>query len=76
MTLNTFTIRRASAGDSAAVARLATLDSATAPTGDLLLADPFRPSLDIVELLRLRAKMMRRGIEAPRRGLRLLPRAA
>jgi hypothetical protein len=95
MTPTTFTIRRASAGDSAAVVRLAALDSATAPTGDLLLgevedelwaaveidsgtaiADPFRPSLDVVELLRLRAKMMRRDSEAPRRGLRLLPRVA
>jgi hypothetical protein len=95
MTLDTFTIRRASAGDSAAVARLATLDSATAPAGAVLLgevgdelwaaveidsgaaiADPFRPSRDIVELLKLRAKMMRRDTEAPRRGLRLLPRVA
>jgi hypothetical protein len=95
MTLDTFTIRRASAGDSAAVARLATLDSATAPAGAVLLgevgdelwaaveidsgaaiADPFRPSRDIVELLRLRAKMMRRDVAAHRRGLRLLPRTA
>jgi hypothetical protein len=95
MTATTFTIRRASAGDSAAIARLATLDSATPPAGELILgevgdelwaaveidsgsaiADPFRPSRDIVELLKLRAKMMRRDVAADRRGLRLLPRTA
>jgi len=88
------TIRRATAADASAVRRLAELDSAFPPTGDVLLAemgdelwaalsvdtgaavaDPFRPSADLVDLLRLRAD----GSEArTNRGLRahLLPRAA
>jgi hypothetical protein len=95
MSEQTFTIRLASAGDAAAVQRLAALDSASSPDGELLLgevgeelwaaveidtgtaiADPFRPSAEIVELLRFRAEGMRREVAAPRRGLRLLPRAA
>jgi hypothetical protein len=95
MTDTTFIIRRASAADASAVARLAELDSASLPTGEMLLAevgdelwaaveidsgtaiaDPFRPSADLVELLHFRAARMRREeAEAPRR-LRLLPRAA
>ena len=88
------TIRRADLADLAALDRLATLDSATAPAGDVLvaevagelwaaleidsgavIADPFRPSGELVELLRLHA----RG-SAQRNPLRtfgrLLPRAA
>jgi hypothetical protein len=95
MTNTALTIRRASAADAAAVARLAALDSAVPPTGELLLgevgdelwaavavasgaaiADPFRPSRDIVELLNLRARRMRREAREAARRLRLLPRAA
>jgi hypothetical protein len=90
------TIRRATAADASAVRRLAVLDSAFPPTGDVLLAemgdelwaalsvdtgaavaDPFRPSGDIVDLLRFRADRLSRdshhkaGVRA-----RLLPRAA
>jgi len=95
MTDTTLTIRRASAADAPAVARLAELDSAVPPSGELLLgevgdelwaavevdsgtviADPFRPSRDIVELLNLRARRMRRELAGSTRRLRLLPRAA
>ena len=88
------TIRRADLADLAALDRLATLDSATAPAGDVLvaevagelwaaleidsgavIADPFRPSGELVELLRLHARGSARS--ASRAGLgRLLPRAA
>jgi hypothetical protein len=66
------TIRRATTADQFAIRRLAVLDSASPPTGEVLLgemngelwaavsvgtgdaiADPFRPSGDIVELLRV-----------------------
>jgi len=89
-----FTIRRADLADLAALDRLAAVDSAPAPTGDVLvaevagelwaaleldsgaaIADPFRPSGELVELLRLHA----RGSAAARsrRSLgRLLPRVA
>ena len=90
------TIRYATAADQFAVRRLAVLDSASPPTGDVLLAevgnelwaalsidtgvavaDPFRPSGDMVDLLRLRAD----GLEGQARGrgrarAHLLPRAA
>jgi hypothetical protein len=90
------TIRRATATDELAVRRLAALDSAFPPTGEVLLAemdgelwaalstdtgaavaDPFRPSHDLVELLRFRADRRGRGSRA-RAGhrARLLPRAA
>jgi hypothetical protein len=87
------TMRRADLADLAALDRLAALDSATAPTGDVLvaevagelwaaleiasgtvIADPFRPSGELVELLRLHVRGEHRY---PRRTLgRLLPRAA
>ena len=90
------TIRRATAADAFALRRLAAIDSASPPTGDVLLAevgselwaavavdtgaaiaDPFRPSSDLVELLRFRAGPMRRDEHAHRGALaRLLPRAA
>ena len=93
MTENALTIRPADLADLAALDRLAALDSASAPTGDVLvaeiggelwaavevdsgaaIADPFRPSADLVELLRLHARGSR---SAPRRALgRLLPRVA
>jgi hypothetical protein len=75
--MRSVTIRAASPADAAAVARLAALDSAPAPRGDLLIglvddepwavlavrggaavADPFRPSADIVALLRERARLL------------------
>jgi hypothetical protein len=41
------------------------------------IADPFRPSGDLVDLLRLRASLVSRGEKAERGALaRLLPRAA
>jgi hypothetical protein len=95
MTDTSFTIRRASSADATSVARLAALDSASPPTGELLvaevggelwaaveidsgaaIADPFRPSADLVELLRFRAERMRRELAEPVRRLRLLPGAA
>ena len=86
------TIRRADLADLAALDRLAALDSASAPTGDVLvgevggelwaaleidsgrvIADPFRPSGELVELLRLHA----RGTQRQPHALgRLLPRVA
>ena len=90
------TIRRAAAADAFALRRLAALDSAYPPTGDVLLAemgdelwaavsidtgasvaDPFRPSGDIVELLRFRAERLA-GHERAHTGAlaRLLPHAA
>ena len=94
MTENTLTIRPADLADLAALDRLAALDTASPPTGDVLvaevgrelwaavevdsgaaIADPFHPSADLVELLRLHARGRARS--APRAGLgRLLPRAA
>jgi hypothetical protein len=93
MTEKTLTIRPADLADLAALDRLARLDSAAPPTGDVLvaeiggelwaaveidtgaaIADPFRPSGELVDLLRLHA----RG-ERPEQRLslgRLLPRAA
>jgi hypothetical protein len=96
MTNTTLTIRRATAADAFALRRLAAIDSASPPTGDVLLAemgtelwaavsidsgaaiaDPFRPSGDLVELLRFRAERLGAD-EHPRRGAlaRMLPRAA
>jgi len=68
-------LRRSTAEDEQALARLARLDSAPSPTGDMLvaevderivaavpfgggrpIADPFRPTADIVELLQVRAE--------------------
>jgi hypothetical protein len=68
------TIRRATPADAFALRRLAVIDSAAPPTGDVLLAemgdelwaavsvdtgaaiaDPFRPSGELVDLLRFRA---------------------
>jgi hypothetical protein len=96
MTNTALTIRRATAADAFALRRLAAIDSAAPPTGDVLLAemgselwaavainsdaaiaDPFRPSGELVELLRFRASRMR-GHEPAHRGAlaRMLPRAA
>jgi hypothetical protein len=93
MTEKTLTIRPADLADLAGLDRLAALDSAAPPTGDVLvaevggelwaaveldsgaaIADPFRPSGDLVDLLRLHAEGERRPA---RRALkRLLPRVA
>lgn len=90
------TIRRATDRDALALRRLAAIDSAYPPTGEVLLAemgdelwaavsvdtgavvaDPFRPSGDLVDLLRFRAERLRGGEHAHRGALaRLLPRAA
>jgi hypothetical protein len=92
MTDKALTIRPADLADLAALDRLAELDSASPPTGDVLvaevgselwaavevdsgaaIADPFRPSADLVELLRAHLGETR----PQRRSLgRLLPRAA
>jgi hypothetical protein len=96
MTDTTLTIRRASDVDDVALNRLAALDSASPPTGNVLIAemgeelwaaievdsgdaiaDPFRPSGELVELLRFRAHAIRGDAAGERRSLaRLLPRAA
>ena len=87
-----FTIRRADLADLAALDRLAALDSKSAPTGDVLvaevggelwaalelssgraIADPFRHSGELVELLRHQASPTR---SARRPLARLLPRPA
>jgi hypothetical protein len=93
MTDKTLTIRPADPTDLAGLNRLAELDSASPPTGEVLvaevggelwaaveldsgtaIADPFRPSGELVELLRVHARGERRSA---RRALgRLLPRAA
>jgi hypothetical protein len=93
MTETTLTIRPADLADLHALDRLAGLDSASPPTGEMLvaevggelwaaleidtgtaIADPFRPSGELVDLLRLHARGTR---PEPRRALeRLLPRAA
>jgi hypothetical protein len=90
------TIRRATAEDALAVRRLAIIDSAFPPTGDVLLAemgselwaalsldtgatvaDPFRPSRDLVDLLRFRAgRLSGESRPQPRILARVLPRAA
>ncbi|MEA2282289.1 MAG: hypothetical protein QOK21_2896 [Solirubrobacteraceae bacterium] len=86
-------VRAARGSDGPALARLAALDSAAVPPGELLvaetdgaliaaralgsgtvIADPFRPSADVVALLTLRGRSveprrMRRGL-AERMGLR------
>jgi hypothetical protein len=91
MTNQTLTIRTADATDAVAVERLAALDSASPPTGHLVLgevghelwaamdldtgttiADPFRPSGSVVEMLRARAELG--GERAPARRLGLRPR--
>jgi hypothetical protein len=93
---STVLIRAASGTDVAALDRLAQLDSAHVPTGDLLvaeadgtlvaalsvdngsaIADPFRPTADVVDLLALRARLgaERKRSLADRLGLRPVPRA-
>jgi hypothetical protein len=96
-TAPTVLIRAARGSDGSDLVRLAALDSAHVPAGDLLvaetdgrliaaldpdsgvaIADPFRPTADVVALLELRAQRLngagRRGL-AERLGLRPAPRA-
>ena len=96
-TAPTVLIRAARGSDGVALHRLAALDSAHVPSGDLLvaetdgalvaahspasgvsIADPFRPTSDVVRLLELRAgglsRRERRGLPQ-RLGLRPTPRA-
>ena len=94
--MENITIRLATAADRVAVRRLAALDSAFPPTGEVLLAqaddelwaavsidtghavaDPFRPSAELVELLRLRAaRLSGESVAQPRVLARVLPRVA
>jgi len=96
MTNTALTVRPATPADAFSLRRLAAIDSASPPTGDVLLAemdgelwaalsidtgaavaDPFRPSADLVDLLRFRARRLNGDADAHRHGLsRLLPRAA
>ena len=74
----TVLIRAARGSDGAALGRLAELDSARVPAGDLIvaetdgslvaahspdaratIADPFRPTADVVRLLEVRGAMLR-----------------
>jgi hypothetical protein len=83
-------LRRAQAEDERALARLARLDSAPRPTGDVLvaevdeqivaaipvdggraIADPFRPTADVVEVLRARAERLAPAARTRRPRLRL-----
>ena len=78
MTAGTVIIRPATGSDGAALNRLAALDSARVPRGQLLvaesdgalvaahaprsgatIADPFRPTAEVVELLHLRGTLLR-----------------
>lgn len=82
-------VRPARPTDRSALARLAALDSAVAPTGDVLLAesngrllaalsvvtgavvaDPFAPTADVVELLRFAARPAPRRLRRSPAGLR------
>jgi hypothetical protein len=79
-------IRAARGSDGPAISRLAALDSARIPAGELLvaeadgalvaarslssgaaIADPFRPTADVLALLELRARALAAG--SPRRSL-------
>ena len=78
MTAGTVIIRPATGSDGTALTRLAALDSARVPGGDLLvaetegglvaahapgsgvtIADPFRHTAEVVELLHLRGSLLR-----------------
>jgi hypothetical protein len=83
--IDSLTVRRAGAQDAAQLLRLAALDSADVPSGDVLVAesygqllaalsladghavaDPFEPTAEMVDLLRLRAGQIAQ-VEAPKR---------
>jgi hypothetical protein len=96
VTDTTLTIRQADAHDGYAIHRLAAMDSAHAPSGEVIvaevggelwaavevdtgaaIADPFRPSGELVDLLRFHAEGERRERQTRRPRLtRLLARAA
>ena len=86
-TAHSIAVRRATDSDRDVLERLAALDDAPVPSGDVLIAsvddepqaaiavasgvsvaDPFRPTADLVELLELRAARLR-GRSDERRGL-------
>ena len=88
--LTAVTVRLAGPADRSAVERLAVLDSASVPAGDVLLAevndelraalpvtggeaiaDPFRPTADLVALLRERAHQIGEPAHGRHFGLRL-----
>jgi len=92
--VKSISIRRATETDRGALERLAALDSAPIPSGEILIAevdgepqaaieiaggttvaDPFRPTAELIELLGLRAARLREGAPSPRR-LRLPWRSA
>ena len=83
-------LRRSSAEDEQALARLARLDSAPRPRGDMLvaevddvivaavpleggpaIADPFRPTADVVAILQARAELLAGRTRAPRLRIRV-----
>jgi hypothetical protein len=89
-TAASISIRHSTPADADAVERLAALDSAAAPRGELLIAsvdgepqaalelatgaaiaDPFRPTAQLVDLLRVRAATMRAQTAPARRLPRL-----
>jgi hypothetical protein len=91
--MSDITIRSARESDARALHRLAALDSAKVPTGDLLvaevagelvaaasdhgvIADPFRPTADVVELLQLRSRALQAPRVATRRPVRARLRLA
>jgi hypothetical protein len=93
MDMHDITIRSANDADAGDLRRLAALDSARIPAGDLLvaevggdlvaaasdhgvIADPFRPTADVVELLQLRAAALRAPRTAARRPVRARLRLA
>ena len=51
----TVVIRAARGSDGEALENLARLDSQRPLAGDVLVADPFRPTAEVLELLRIRA---------------------
>ena len=83
--IDSLTVRRAAAQDAGQLLRLAALDSADVPSGDVLVAessgrllaalsladgravaDPFEPTAQLVDLLRLRAGQLVQTV-APKR---------
>jgi hypothetical protein len=94
-TAPTVLIRAARGSDGEALERLAQLDSARLPAGELLvaesdgeivaahapasgttIADPFRPTATVVDLLRVRAASLRSGRRRHHARPRLVQRAA
>jgi hypothetical protein len=93
MAMHDITIRDARAADTLELERLAQLDSARVPAGDVLvaevsgkivaaasdrgvIADPFRLTSDVVDLLQLRSKALRSPRGSARRPVRARLRLA